>query len=211
MAKKSKKKAKKTAGRKMAKARKPKKMMARAKKAAKKPARKAPRKAAPKRASKPQMAPAQLTLPMETAVVLTEGMPAPDFRFKAYPEGGYCLSDLRGRKVVLFFYPKDDTPGCTAEAQSFRDHYSEFQILDTVVLGVSFDSQESHQKFQEKHELPFPLLVDADKKIARAYGVKGTLFADRDVIVIDGKGKVAKIIRSVDPDDIVAILLKDAK
>ena len=146
-----------------------------------------------------------------TSADLKVGDTAPDFSTVNEQGKPVALKDFRGKTVVLYFYPKDDTPGCTAEAQSFRDHYSEFQTLGTVVLGVSFDSQESHEKFQEKHDLPFPLLVDSDKKIARAYGVKGTLFADRDVVVIDPKGKVVKILRSVDPDNIVAILLKDAK
>ncbi len=209
MAKKSKKKAKKTAGRKMAKARKPKKMMARAKKAAKKPARKAPRKAAPKRASKPQMAPAQLTLPMETAVVLTEGMPAPDFRLKAYPDGEYALSGLRGRKVVLYFYPKDDTTGCTKEACAFRDTKMEWEGTGAVVLGVSHDDLNSHLAFGQKYNLNFPLLADTDKSVSRAYGVYkekemyGKKFwgIERTTFLIDREGKIAKIFPRVQVDN----------
>ncbi|MDL1870957.1 peroxiredoxin [Deltaproteobacteria bacterium PRO3] len=146
-----------------------------------------------------------------TAAELKVGAPAPDFSTVDEQGRPVSLKDFRGKAVVLYFYPKDDTPGCTVQAQSFRDHYGEFQNLETVVLGVSFDSQESHKKFKDKHGLPFPLLVDADRKIAQAYGVKGTFFASRDVIVIDADGKIAKILRSVNPSDVVGILLKDAK
>ena len=145
------------------------------------------------------------------AAALKVGDKAPEFT--AIDEQGKTVSlkDFRGKAVVLYFYPKDDTPGCTLEAQSFRDHFDEFQNLDTVILGVSFDSQESHKRFKEKHQIPFPLLVDSDRKIAEAYGAKGYFFASRDVIVIDDQGKITKILRSVDPGNIVGVLLKDAK
>jgi peroxiredoxin Q/BCP len=204
MAKKVKKKTKKAA-----KARKPKKMMARVrKKIAKKSARKAPRKAAPKRAPKPQMAPAQLTLPMETTPVLMEGMPAPDFRLKAYPEGEYSLSGLRGRKVVLYFYPKDDTTGCTKEACAFRDTKMEWEGTGAVVLGVSHDDLNSHQAFTRKYNLNFPLLADTDKSVSRAYGVYkekemyGKKFwgIERTTFLIDREGKIAKIFPRVQVD-----------
>lgn len=145
------------------------------------------------------------------AAELKVGSPAPDFSTVDEQGKPVSLKDFRGKAVILYFYPKDDTPGCTVQAKSFRDHIEEFQNLETVVLGVSFDSQESHKKFKEKHGLPFPLLVDADRKIAQAYGVKGTFFASRDVIVIDENGKIRQILRSVDPGSIVGILLKDAK
>lgn len=145
------------------------------------------------------------------AAELKVGDKAPEFTAMDEQGKPVSLKDFRGKALVLYFYPKDDTPGCTIEAQSFRDHFDEFQNLETVVLGISFDSQESHKRFKEKHQLPFPLLVDADRKIAAAYGVKGNFFASRDVIVIDDQGKIIKILRSVDPGNIVGVLLKDAK
>ncbi|HEX5034928.1 MAG TPA: peroxiredoxin [bacterium] len=145
------------------------------------------------------------------AAELKVGDPAPDFKTVDDQGKAVSLRDFRGKAVVLYFYPKDDTPGCTLEAQSFRDHYSEFQSLDTVVLGISGDSQKSHHAFKEKHQLPFPLLVDEDHKIAKSYGVAIRLFPSRDVIMIDSQGKIMKILRSVDPNTVVGILLKDAK
>lgn len=143
------------------------------------------------------------------AAELKVGDPAPDF--KAVNEAGKTVSlgDFRGKALILYFYPKDDTPGCTIEAQSFRDSYSEFQNLDTIILGVSGDSQESHQAFKEKHQLPFSLLVDSDRKIAKAYGVAINLFPSRDVIMISDQGKVMKILRSVNPRTVAGELLKD--
>ena len=139
------------------------------------------------------------------------GQPAPQFALKDQDGAVVRLSDFKGKSLVLYFYPKDDTPGCTAEAQDFRDHYSEFQNLDTVVLGVSYDSQASHKAFKDKHKLPFPLLVDSDHKISQAYGAKGFLFASRDVFLISDQGKILKIFRSVSPNKAVELLLKDAQ
>lgn len=152
-----------------------------------------------------------LASPGLKAAELKLGDPAPDFQTIDDQGKAVSLKDFRGKAVVLYFYPKDDTPGCTIEAKSFSEHYSEFQNLQMVVLGISADSQDSHKKFKEKHQIPFPLLVDKDLKIAQAYGVKGTFFASRDVIVIDDKGKVMKVLRSVKPDTVVGILLKDAQ
>ncbi|MFO1464248.1 MAG: peroxiredoxin [bacterium] len=145
------------------------------------------------------------------AAELKVGAPAPDFTAVDDQGKTVSLKDFRGKAVVLYFYPKDGTPGCTVQAQSFRDHYSEFQNLDTVVLGVNYDSRASHQAFKEKNQLPFPLLVDADKKISQAFGVQGNFFPSRDVIMIDANGKIMKILRSVNPETVVGILLKDAQ
>jgi thioredoxin-dependent peroxiredoxin len=107
------------------------------------------------------------------AVILTAGDPAPPFSLP--DQGGltHRLSDYRGQTVVLYFYPKDDTPGCTAEACSFRDRYSELQQEGVVVLGVSIDDAASHQRFRERYALPFPLLVDKGATVATAYGAWG--------------------------------------
>jgi len=150
-----------------------------------------------------------LLSPALHAAELKVGDLAPDFKTVDDQGKAVSLKDYRGKAVLLYFYPKDGTPGCTTEAQSFRDHYSEFQNLETVVLGLSYDNQESHKIFKEKNQLPFPLLVDSDHKIAQAYGVQGALMASRDVILIDDKGKIMKILRSVSPQNIVGILLKD--
>jgi len=110
------------------------------------------------------------------------------------------LKDFRGKKnVVLYFYPKDDTPGCTVEACNFRDDYSKYRDKDTQILGVSYDDASSHQAFKKKFNLPFPLLIDSDRKIAQAVGVEGDKYANRDTILIDKEGRIKKILRKVDP------------
>ncbi len=103
--------------------------------------------------------------------MVEEGQPAPDFELVGDAGERVKLSDFRGRPVVLYFYPKDDTPGCTAEACSFRDHEADLTKEHAVVLGVSTDSLESHQKFEEKHHLNFPLLSDQTADVAKMYGV----------------------------------------
>lgn len=131
---------------------------------------------------------------------IAEGKTAPEFSVQDEAGNPVSLSDFKGKKnVVLYFYPKDDTPGCTIEACNFRDSYARFQNADTQILGVSFDDAESHQAFKKKFELPFPLLIDADRKIAQAYGVKGEKFPNRDTIVIDKEGIITRIIRDVNP------------
>ena len=130
---------------------------------------------------------------------LKEGALAPDFSTQDDQGNTVSLSDFKGKKnVILYFYPKDDTPGCTIEACNFRDSYSNYQNQETQILGVSFDDEKSHQSFRKKFNLPFPLLIDSKKKIARAYGVGGLLYADRDTILIDKEGKIKKIFRKVD-------------
>jgi thioredoxin-dependent peroxiredoxin len=132
--------------------------------------------------------------------VLQEGQIAPDFTAQDDRENSVRLQDFRGKKnVILYFYPKDDTPGCTIEACNFRDDIFKFQSKDTQILGVSFDDAKSHQAFKEKFHLPFPLLVDKGGKIAQLFGVEGDQYASRDTILIDKEGKIIKILRKVDP------------
>ena len=104
---------------------------------------------------------------------LQEGDPAPDFAAATQDGTEVSLSDFRGRPVVLYFYPRDNTPGCTTEACSFRDHWSEIQAAGAVVLGVSTDSVQRHANFARKHDLPFPLIADPDHEVVRLYGVEG--------------------------------------
>lgn len=131
---------------------------------------------------------------------IQEGKPAPDFSAEDEAGNRVRLSDFKGKKnVVLYFYPKDDTPGCTVEACNFRDNFPRFRDQQTQILGVSYDDAQSHRHFKKKFNLPFPLLVDSDHKIARAFGVEGEKYAQRDTIVIDKEGLVKRIIRGVDP------------
>ncbi len=138
-------------------------------------------------------------------MALTLGDKAPDFTLPTEEGKTVTLHDLRGKKVVLFFYPKDNTPGCTKEACSFRDQYAEFTDKNTLLFGISRDSAKSHLKFKEKHSLPFPLLVDAEGDVCEAYGVidKKTLFGNtflgitRSTFLIDEQGLIKAIWRKV--------------
>jgi peroxiredoxin Q/BCP len=128
-----------------------------------------------------------------------EGDQAPDFVLPSQDGSPARLSDLRGRNVVLYFYPKDDTPGCTKEACSFRDDLSQFKDLKTEILGVSTDDVESHKGFQQKYGLNFTLLADPEKKVTKLYGVKTLLgLAERVTFVIDKEGMIRKIFPHVD-------------
>jgi thioredoxin-dependent peroxiredoxin len=139
--------------------------------------------------------------------VIEEGTPAPDFELGADDGGRVRLSELRGRPVVLYFYPKDDTPGCTAQACEIRDEYAEFRERGAVVLGVSPDDEASHARFKSKHGLPFALLADPDHKVAEQYGVWGEreyrgkkyMGINRSTFVIDPGGQVAKALYGVKP------------
>ncbi|MDX6483906.1 MAG: thioredoxin-dependent peroxiredoxin [Gaiellaceae bacterium] len=133
--------------------------------------------------------------------MVEEGKPAPDFELRADDGRMVKLSDFRGRPVVLYFYPKDDTPGCAAQACGIRDSYSEFQARDAEVLGISVDDETSHQAFREKYNLPFTLLADPDAEAGKAYGVtqEGKPWFERSTFVIDADGNVAKELRRVDP------------
>lgn len=127
------------------------------------------------------------------------------------------LSDFAGKKLVLFFYPKDDTPGCTAEACSLRDHYSSLREQGYELLGVSPDSEKKHQKFKEKHSLPFPLLADENQEVLKAYGVWGPKkFMGREydgvhrtTFVIGADGKLEKVITKVNTKDHAAQILEE--
>ena len=139
--------------------------------------------------------------------MIEEGQPAPEFELQS--DGGETvkLSDFRGRPVVLYFYPKDDTPGCTAEACEFRDAYDVFRDRGAEVLGVSPDDVASHQRFKSKYELPFTLLADPDHRIAEAYGVWGerttygrtSMGITRSTFVIDRDGRIARAMRGIRP------------
>jgi thioredoxin-dependent peroxiredoxin len=139
--------------------------------------------------------------------VIEEGKPAPDFELQSDSGEPVKLSALRGRPVVLYFYPKDDTPGCTTEAREFRDAYNVFRERGAEVLGVSPDDIASHQKFKSKHELPFTLLADPDHAVAEKYGVwgekkfagKSYMGINRSTFIIDEEGKVARAMRGIKP------------
>lgn len=128
---------------------------------------------------------------------LEVGTTAPSFTTVDDEGNTVSLSDFKGKVVVLYFYPKDDTPGCTKQAQSFRDNYEEYNNKDMVVLGVSMDDQGSHKAFKEKYGLPFTLLVDSDGKITKAYDVDGGGYAKRVTYIIDGLGKITHVDASV--------------
>ncbi len=140
--------------------------------------------------------------------MVKEGMAAPTFTATNANGETIKLKDLRGQKVVLYFYPKDDTPGCTKEACSFRDAFAIFKKRGIEVLGISPDSEASHKKFTAKYELPFTLLADANHAIADAYGVYGEkkfmgrtyLGVKRITFLIDEKGKIKKVFEKVKPD-----------
>ena len=139
---------------------------------------------------------------MQTVTPLQTGRPAPDFTAPVTSGEVVHLSNYRGRKVVLYFYPKDDTPGCTVEACGLRDHYNEIRKLGAEVLGVSIDEVDSHRRFTEKFSIPFPLVADIDAKITEAYGVYNEKWkqARRVTFLIDEQGNIARIFDPVKPD-----------
>lgn len=146
---------------------------------------------------------------------LTLGAPAPSFTLPADNGQDISLSDFQGKKVILYFYPKDNTSGCTVEAQQFRDHLAEFRALGYEVLGVSRDSVRSHCGFRDKHELNFPLLADTEEVVCQLYGVmkeksmygKKYLGVERSTFIIDEEGNLAAIYRDVKAQTHVAELL----
>ena len=150
--------------------------------------------------------------------MVEEGKPAPDFEATTDSGERVKLSDFRGKPVVLYFYPKDDTPGCTAQACGIRDSWDVFQERGALVLGVSPDRESSHVKFKEKYELPFTLLADPDHAVAEEYGVWGEksfagrkyMGVSRSTFVIDTDGTVKKVMHDVKPathaDEVLAAL-----
>jgi thioredoxin-dependent peroxiredoxin len=141
-------------------------------------------------------------------VMVEEGKPAPDFELTSDEGATVRLSELRGKPVVVYFYPKDDTPGCTKQACGIRDNYDAFGERGAVVLGISPDDESSHVKFKQKYGLPFTLLADPDHTVADEYGVWGErslygkkyMGVERSTFVIDPEGNVSKVMRRVKPD-----------
>lgn len=144
------------------------------------------------------------------------GQAAPDFSLPNEEGQPVKLSDFRGRPVVLYFYPKDDTPGCTKEACNFRDDYQAYQEAGVEIIGVSPDSTESHTEFKEKYDLPFPLLADENNEVCEAYGVwspkkyqgREYMGVDRTTFAIDSEGKISHVFEDVDPTDHSAEVLQ---
>jgi thioredoxin-dependent peroxiredoxin len=150
---------------------------------------------------------------------ISAGVPAPDFTLQDDTDTTRSLSDYRGQPLVLYFYPKDDTPGCTTEACNFRDDYSAYQQAGVTILGVSPDTPKSHAKFKAKFGLPFPLLADIDHKVCELYGVWGLkkfmgkeydgVF--RTTFIIDPQGKIARVFENVKPAEHSAEVLEALK
>jgi peroxiredoxin Q/BCP len=135
--------------------------------------------------------------------MVEEGKPAPDFELTSDSGEKVKLSSFRGKPVVLYFYPKSDTPGCTRQACGIRDVYGEFESKGAVVLGVSADKEAAQAKFKAKYELPFPVLADPDHEAGEAYEVEkpDSRYFERSTFVIGADGNVVKIMRNVKPDD----------
>jgi thioredoxin-dependent peroxiredoxin len=149
--------------------------------------------------------------------VIEEGKPAPEFELQSDTGDTVKLSDFRGKTVVLYFYPKDDTPGCTTEACEFRDAYDDYRERNIEVIGISPDDVVSHEKFKSKYSLPFPLLADPDHAVAEAYGVwsernfagKKYMGINRSTFVIDPDGKVARAMLGIKPAGHAANVLEN--
>jgi thioredoxin-dependent peroxiredoxin len=147
--------------------------------------------------------------------VVEEGREAPDFELTSDSGERVRLSQFRGRPVVLYFYPKDDTPGCTTQACAIRDSYDDFEERGAVVLGVSPDDENSHVKFKEKHDLPFTLLADPQHEVSEQFGVWGErkymgrtyMGVERSTFLIDDQGRIAKVMRRVKPDTHAQLVL----
>ena len=152
-------------------------------------------------------------------MLLEHGIPAPEFELPDETGAIHRLSDYRNKNVLLYFYPKDDTPGCTTEACNFRDDYSAYQKADVVILGVSPDSPASHAKFKAKFDLPFHLLADEEHKVCEQYGVwglKNNMGREyegviRTTYLIDGNGKIKQVYEQVKPAEHSAEILADLK
>ena len=149
--------------------------------------------------------------------MVEEGQEAPDFELKSDAGDSVRLSQFRGQPVVLYFYPRDDTPGCTTQACAIRDNYDEFTERGAVVLGISPDEETAHLKFKEKYGLPFTLLADPEHAVADQYGTwvekkfagKTYMGVERSTFLIDPEGRIAKIMRRVKPDTHVERVLAE--
>ena len=144
------------------------------------------------------------------------GKPAPAFKLQDQAGRRHSLADYKGKWVALYFYPKDDTPGCTTQACGFRDNVFAFNREGAVIVGISVDEVASHKEFAEKHSLPFTILADSDKSVTRSYGVLKTYLgvmemARRDTFIIDPQGRVAKHYESVNPEGHSQVVLADIK
>ena len=154
-------------------------------------------------------------MPTELKLKLKEGDKAPAFTATANGGASVSLASLKGKSVILYFYPKDDTPGCTKEACAFRDHFAEFRKKGAVVLGVSVDSVKAHDRFIEKSKLPFTLLADEDRQIVQAYGVwsekafmgRKYMGTHRVTFLIGPNGRIKKIWPKVKPEEHAAEVL----
>ena len=146
---------------------------------------------------------------------INTGQTAPNFNLQDQNGNWHTLDNYKGQWVVLFFYPKDQTPGCTTEACNFRDNIFEFQKLNTQILGVSLDDIESHQAFSEKYSLPYPILADVNKECATEYGVLGKFMlmtiAKRQSFLINPEGQIVKHYKKVDPDTHTQEVIIDLK
>lgn len=142
-------------------------------------------------------------------MVLSAGTQAPDFKLNDHEGKSHQLTDYRGKTIVIYFYPKDDTPGCTTEACSFRDSYADFKKAGVILIGISPDSEKSHTKFIDKYELPFPLLSDTTHKVCEAYGVWGLKKhmgreyegVYRTTFIIGPEGEITHVFENVQPAD----------
>lgn len=138
-------------------------------------------------------------------IILKEGLPAPDFTLMGSDQKQHRLSDYLGKKIILYFYPRDNTPGCSKEAEAFRDHFHTLANANTVILGISRDSLASHDKFIAKYNLPFVLLSDSDEEVCKLYDVlkeknmygRISMGIERSTFIIDEQGIITKIYRKV--------------
>ena len=158
----------------------------------------------------------QARAPTEAAATPAVGQSAPAFKLQDQAGKWHSLADYKGKWVALYFYPKDDTPGCTTQACSFRDNVFAFNKEGAVILGISVDDVASHKAFAEKHGLPFTLLADSDKAVSKRYGVLKTYMgvmemARRDTFLIDPQSRIAKHYESVNPEGHSAVVLADIK
>ena len=156
-----------------------------------------------------------LAFPVFAAETPTEGSMAPAFKLQDQNGDWHTLEEYRGKWLAIYFYPKDDTPGCTKEACNFRDNIYAFKAIDAVVVGISVDDVDSHKEFSEKYKLPFTLLADSDHKTANEYGVlrdyKLMKLASRQSFLVDPDGRIAKHYDDVDPESHTSQVLADIK